>query len=205
MDLYKQAFVHKSAETPERPSLERLEFLGDSVINLVVTKYLFDAFAQNNEGFMTKMRTRLVSGKTLSAFAQKLALHRFLVLSDKYSYLRHSEKVLEDAFEAMVGAMYLSDGLVVARDFLLRLIGATIDFNALMVENNFKDILMRFTQARKLELPVYQLLGYEHRVFTVSVSVNGVTYGAGSGRTKKDAEQQAALASLHYLQIPLNF
>lgn len=209
-ELYHQAFVHKSCATPDSPSYERLEFIGDSVINLVVAKWLFDSFGQHQEGFLTKIRTKLVSGKCLSKLAAKLELHRFIMMNERGLSCgwHRNERILEDCMEALVGAIYLSEGLIVARTFLLNLYGACVNFDELMCEENFKDVLMRWTQANGLPLPEYVVVDMKPGIkplFEIHVQIDGVTYGSGKGHAKKIAQQEAARHTLSILCVPHNF
>ena len=120
-ELYETACTHKTAATAMSvPSYERLEFIGDSVLNFVVAKYLFDTYPTKDEGFLTRVRTKLVSGKFLSVVAWRMGMHRVVVMDQK-GLMRGwnaSAGVLEDVFEALVGAMYLDLGLVEAREFI---------------------------------------------------------------------------------------
>jgi len=210
-DLYRQAFVHKSASNEFQPSFERLEFLGDSVISLVVTRWLYDSMPHEDEGVLTTMRTRLVSGKTLSALACKLELHRFVIMNERAMLAgwNKNERIAEDCFEALLGAIYLSEGLVFAREFLLTLYRTCINFTELMKNENYKDCLMRWTQAHGHPLPEYVLVRTQTKygqkpLFEVTCTVQGVT-GHGTGHTKKLAQQQAARDVLHLLGIPENY
>lgn len=206
-ELYKQAFVHKSASNEFQQSFERLEFLGDSVISLVVTRWLYDSMPCEDEGVLTTMRTRLVSGKTLSKLAAKLALHRFVIMNERAMAAgwNKNERIAEDCFEALIGAMYLAEGLVFAREFLLTLYRTCIDFTELMKNDNYKDCLMRWSQAHGYALPEYILINVQSQygqkpIFTVECAVNGVT-GRGQGHTKKLAQQDAAKAVLRVLGV----
>ena len=210
-ELYRQAFVHKSASNEFQQSFERLEFLGDSVISLVVTRWLYDSMPQEDEGVLTTMRTRLVSGRTLSKLAGKLALHRFVMMNERAMLAgwNRNERIAEDCFEALMGAIYLSEGLVFARDFLLTLYKTCIDFTELMKNDNYKDCLMRWSQAQGHPLPEYVLLDVQSKygqkpIFDVECTVNGVT-GRGTGHTKKLAQQDAARAVLGLLGVSENY
>ena len=211
MSLYHQVFTHKSCATDTRPSYERLEFIGDAVVNLVVARWLFDAWPRENEGFLTRLRTKLVSGACLSRLAQHLQLHRFVRMNDRaiHSGWQHNARIQEDTFESLIGAIYLAEGLIVARQFLITLYSTYIDFGELMCENNFKDVLMRWCQSQGLALPEYETVNVHStaetkHVFEVRVTVQGVT-GYGRGHTKKMAQQEAAKQTLVALRVPENF
>lgn len=206
IDLYRRAFTHKSAlkKYTLDESFETLEFMGDSVLGFVVTKMLFDKHENRQEGFLTKARTKLVRGNTLAHLARHLGLDEWILMDDKG--MRHgwnkNEKVLEDAFEALVGAIYMDIGLLHAKKFILNLYNdpKLIDMEQLMVDDNYKDRLMRYCQTNKIELPQYPINYHENGVFDVSVVLNNMMYGRGQGKNKKQAEQQAAYQALIYLQ-----
>jgi ribonuclease III len=212
MGLFLQAFTHKSCASYEFASNERLEFIGDAVINLVTARWLFDSFPHEQEGFLTRLRTKLVSGKTLSKLAQHLRLDRFVQMNQRaMSCGWHTNpRIMEDCFEALMGALYLSEGLVVARQFLIAMYTACIDFQELIYNNeNYKDQLMRYCQQMKSALPEYIVEAVRHQegvkpTFLVAVTVLGKT-GRGSGETKKKAQQEAARVTLRLLGVSEHF
>lgn len=211
-DMYVRACTHKSRASEKFPSNERLEFIGDAVINLVTARWLFDAFPQHQEGFLTRLRTKLVSGKTLARLAQHLRLDRFVQMNQRAmsSGWHQNPRILEDCFEALMGAIYLSEGLVTARSFLIQMYSACIDLNDLIyTQDNWKDQLMRYCQQMRCELPEYEVETVRHQegakpTFVVTVTVFGRT-GRGSGHTKKAAQQEAARATLRLLGVPDTF
>jgi ribonuclease-3 len=188
--IYQKAFTHKSASTV-LDSYETLEFVGDSVISFIVTKYLYDTYSGQQEGFLTKARTRVVRGKTLCQIAKKLELDQFIDMDEKglRNNWNSNPKILEDVYEALVGALYLDLGLVYAREFVLR----TLDIDNMSLEDdNYKDQLMRWCQSLKKPLPVYTYSQMPNGIFGASVYVDGIHLASGYGKTKKDAEQNAA-------------
>lgn len=190
LDLYTRAFTHKSAKSV-LDSYETLEFMGDSVLSFIVTKYLFDTYEQKQEGFLTKARTLIVRGKTLAGISERLGLGAFIDMDEKglRNNWNSNPKILEDVYEALVGAVYLDLGMVYAKEFVLR----TLDIdNISLDDDNYKDQLMRWCQANKKALPVYSFEMMKTGVFCVSVEVDGVVLASGFGKTKKDAEQNAA-------------
>lgn len=214
MTRYHHVFTHKSRANDDCPSYERLEFIGDSVIGLVVARWLFDAWPDQQEGFLTRMRTKLVSGACLANLAQHLQLHQFIKMNDRAmaSGWNANPRILEDVFESLIGAIYLTEGLVVARQFLISLYTRHINFDDLHKEDNHKDQLMRWCQKQGLELPHYETIKI-HRaphgsdakhIFEMMTQVYGVT-GFGRGHTKKIAQQEAAKHTLRALNIPENF
>ena len=215
--LYQQAFVHKSYASNTFKSNERLEFIGDAVINLIVTRWLYESWPAEQEGFLTKLRTRLVSGKCLSRLAQHLQLHRFVMMNERglRNGFQHNARIQEDVLEALVGAIYLSEGLIVARQFLISLYQKCININELFNEDNFKDTLMRWTQANGLPLPEYIIVTVhapredsmtqkQKPLFEISVTINGLM-GVGFGCTKKIAQQEAAQKMLALLHVPADY
>jgi ribonuclease-3 len=194
LEFYTRAFTHKSA-TNVLDSYETLEFMGDSVLNFIVTKYLFDTYEKNQEGFLTKARTIIVRGKTLAIVAERLGLSQFVEMDEKglRNNWNKNPKILEDVYEALVGAVYLDLGMVYAKEFVLR----TLDIeNIPLTDDNYKDQLMRWCQSRKIALPVYSSNVLPNGLFSVTVEVDGVVLATGFGKTKKDAEQNSAMCVL---------
>ena len=206
LSLYQRAFTHKSAlkKYTLTESFETMEFMGDSVLGFVITKLLFDKYEEKQEGFLTKARTKLVRGKTLAHIARYLKLDRWVLMDDKgiRNEWNKNEKVLEDVFESFIGAIYLDLGMVHAKRFILNIFenDQIINMNNLMIDDNFKDQLMRWCQARKIELPQYPILSHQSGVFNVSVIINNQCIGWGSAKNKKQAEQNAARQGLARLR-----
>lgn len=217
INKYRKAFVHKSVvknakennELPEfmKESYERYEFLGDSVLNLVVAKYLFNKFPNSHEGNLTKIRTKLVNGKTLSMLANKLELGKFLILNYKVENIngRNNNRILEDVFESLICSIYLDLGFNHAEKFILNLFDKFINFDELLVDDNYKDILLRFCQNKFSTTPIYKIVetsGPPHnRTFKISCYIQDLEYKYGKGKNKKDAEQIAAKETLKYFKI----
>lgn len=205
IDIYQTAFTHKSALKKYilSESFETLEFMGDSVLGFVITKFLFDKFKDEQEGFLTKARTKLVRGKTLSDIANKLELYRWILMDDKgmRNNWNKNPKILEDVFEALIGAIYMDLGLLHAKKFILNIFQNPdfVDLNCISIDDNFKDALMRYCQTNKFDLPTYKVLSQQNGCFVVGVIVNGKNISTGSGKTKKQAEQEAAKNSLKHL------
>ena len=204
--LYKEALIHKSAQRQHACSNERLEFLGDSVINLSVADYVFRMYPEEEEGFMTKLRTKLVNRYTLSFLANEIGLHNFIVTSRQINMKQDAnDKIMEDAFEAFVGALYLDVGFLKASSFVIDLMKRSIDFQRIMVDSNYKDILLRHSQKEFNVLPEYELnktTGPPHkRLFYVSVKIQEKIWGSGGGGTKKQAEQNAAKETLQMMSV----
>lgn len=209
-ELLEQALVHSSYinENPAGDSghNERLEFLGDAVLGLIVAEELYRAFPGLSEGEMTKARAALVRREALARVAQGINLGDFLLLGkgEEASGGRRKIPNLAGALEALVAAVYLDRDIAAARDVVVRLLadewqrlaspGAAIDY---------KSKLQELTQSRFQQTPSYQMAaeaGPDHeRTFTIEVSVNDEVLGRGSGRSKKLAETEAARAALERL------
>ena len=203
---YIQALMHRSfLEELEDADVsnERLEFLGDSVLSLVVAEYLFENFPKENEGFLTKVRAKLVNRFALSDAAEDIGLANFILINQNLTntFARASKTVLSDAFEAIVGAVYLDHGLEISKKFIHRvLIEPLTKDGEYLIDENYKSQLLEYAQANKIEVPNYIVIkedGPQHdRIFTVKVNVGEVYFGIGIGKNKKTAEQNAAKATL---------
>lgn len=202
-----QALTHRSylqfVQQPDMQSNERLEFLGDAVLDLVIGEYLYREFQSLPEGELTKLRSRLVSGAALAKHANDVGLEKFLLLSTsaRHSLDRGSQTLLADAYEAIIAAIYLDGGMDAARDFIYRQIITHARRDELMLsDTNYKSMLLEFAQSQKLGVPRYITVGEDGpnhaRIFSVEVLVSGMVRGAGKGHSKKEAEQQAALQAL---------
>ena len=194
LELYQRAFTHKSAlkrYSGLTGSYETLEFMGDSVLGFIITKHLFDLHEKEQEGFLTKARTKMVRGKTLCQISKVLGLEKMILMDEKGE--RHgwntNEHIMEDVFEALVGAIYLDIGMVHAKNFVLK---SFTKVETSLVDDNYKDQLMRWCQANKLALPEYKMTGQFNGQFCITVIVDGMECGSGFSSTKKQAEQNAA-------------
>ena len=205
--LYLRAFTHKSAlkKYTLTESFETLEFMGDSVLGFVITKMLFDQYEEQQEGFLTKARTKLVRGNTLAIIAKKLGLDKWVLMDDKgmRNGWNGNDKILEDVFEALVGAIYMDLGLIHAKKFILDIYKNPdmVDMNQLMVDDNYKDRLMRYCQQNKIELPIYNINTHNNSIFHVSVVLNGQVVASGHAKNKKQAEQNAAQQALDLIGL----
>jgi len=201
--IFQQALSHRSyiqiTSNATELSNERLEFLGDSVLNLVVGDYLYRHEPLAQEGTLTKNRARLVNRKALSILANELRLDEFILISPQTTQIsdRGMETILSDAFEAIVGALYLDGGFEQARTFIERCLITAVERGTLtFADENFKSQLLEQSQASGLGIPRYVTVkeaGPDHdRTFTVEVFIGNQSYGVGIGKNKKDAEQAAA-------------
>ncbi len=201
-EFFIQALMHRSfleQNGDYAVSNERLEFLGDSVLNLIVAEYLFEEFPDKDEGFLTKVRSKLVNRIALADAAELIHLVDFILVSKNLSntFKNGSRTVLADATEALIGAIYLDNGLEKAKEFIHKiLIEPNSKDDLYLIDENFKSQLLEYAQANKLDNPVYTVIkeeGPQHnRVFTIKVEIGEVEFGKGRGRNKKTAEQNAA-------------
>jgi len=202
-----QALTHRSylGENGRSASLsnERMEFLGDSVLELVVNDFLYGRYPDNREGDLTKKRSLLVSRSILADKAKAMRLGDFLYLSsaEDDSGGRTRESILADAYEAVVGAIYLDQGMDVARRFVMDTLLRDADRILSDSENrNFKSILQEHIQSSSRHHPRYRVMsetGPDHeKTFVVEVCFGGEVLGSGEGRSKKEAEQNAARDAL---------
>ena len=208
VSLYQQAFTHKSLMGEIKVSNERLEFLGDSVLGMVIAEYVYHRFNNENEGFLTKLRSKLVNCDTLTYIAKKIELHTLLVTSRQVSEEgKLQTKLLEDSFEALIGALYLDLGWEYAQQFIVRIMEEHINFSQILIDDNYKDILLKHTQKMNLGLPKYvdiDCSGPPHdRVFVCSVEIGNEEMGRASGKTKKQAEKFAAKSALDKYKVDL--
>ncbi|MCX6134722.1 MAG: ribonuclease III [Ignavibacteriales bacterium] len=187
-------------------SNERLEFLGDAILNSLVADYLYCRYPSLEEGDLTKIRSRLVNRKALALRAKELHLSDYMLLSSSalQSVDSGSDSILADAFEAVIGALYLDGGLNAARTFVLGvLLSHTGILSSALTDDNYKSALLEYAQGRSMGVPRYAVVkedGPDHdRRFTVEVFLGSESLGVGIGRSKKDAEQAAAAQGLEHI------
>lgn len=208
--LLRLALTHPSVAheqgTPVQHN-QRLEFLGDAVLQLALTRELYEKFPEFNEGPLTKARAKLVNRRTLAVHGRALGLGEHLIVSrgEELHGGRERPSALADAYEAVVGAMFLDGGFDVARDFILREFRAGFgQLNVIPILENPKGELQEYLQARSSEAPQYHVVsatGPDHdRVFECTVHHAGVELARGAGKSKKAAESEAALAALKKLR-----
>jgi ribonuclease-3 len=199
LDLYQRAFTHKSALKEYEQfteSFETLEFIGDSVLGFVITKFLFDRYESKQEGFLTKARTKLVRGETLAKIANTLNLNELVIMDEKgmRNQWNNNPKILEDVFEALIGAIYMDIGLIHAKEFILRIYQdpEIVDMNSIMVDDNYKDHLMRHCQVNNWQLPEYRVCAHLEGLFYIDIYIDNMFRARGAAKSKKQAEQNAA-------------
>ena len=203
-ELLENALTHSSCANESRGKLqsnERLEFLGDSVLQIVSADYLFHAYADRPEGDLTRIRSSLVSEGALFQFAQEINLGEYLRLGrgEERCGGRTRPSVVSDAFEAVIAALYLDGGMEVARNFILPFIT-----EGKSAEDDYKTRLQEVVQQDPSAVLKYEVTGEtgpdHNKQFTVCVWRNGELLAEGRGRSKKAAEQHAAKVSLEKLQ-----
>lgn len=204
--LYEQAFSHSSYcnELGLKDNYERLEFLGDTVIDLVISEYLYKK-SDLEEGEMTKLRASYVCEKALSEYALSLDFSKYIRVGkgEESSGGKFKRTILADTFEAFVGALYLDQGLMVVKDFIDKVVIPIIENDEIVFFNDYKSLLQELIQTdhKKIEYKVINQSGPSHdRKFTVMVTIDGVNYGTGTGKSKKQAEQEAAKKALDKVQ-----
>lgn len=211
LSLLDLAFYHRSYSNEHsnfHENNERLEFLGDSVLGLVVADYLYKSFKDKTEGELAKIKATVVSEESLSKVAIDLGISKYLVLGrgEEMSHGREKKAILADALEAIIGAYYLDSGFKAVQHFVLKLIEP---FIKLTVQKkyigDYKSLLQEAIQKQFKTTPKYELkkiAGPDHdRTFWFSVIINGNTYGPLSGKTKKEAEQTVAKLAYEKLYL----
>jgi ribonuclease-3 len=211
LGLLEQALTHRSyshvTSQTRNQSNERMEFLGDSVLGLAVSQFLYLQFPDRSEGALSKMKSLLVSRKVLSTVSRDAGLGEFLLLSGEESEMggRDRASILADSFEGVIGAIYLDQGFRAANKYIQRfLLGNIHEILKDEEHTNFKSLLQEHVQSKHLSHPVYRVRreeGPEHeKEFAIEVVVRGEVWGIGRGKSKKEAEQNAARAALERRQ-----
>jgi ribonuclease-3 len=200
-----EALTHKSDKKPYNN--ERLEFLGDAVLDLIVGEYLFTKFPKSDEGILSKIRASLVNESGFTHLARKIDLgsYIFLSLAEENNNGRDKPSLLSNAFEAIIGAIYLEAGLNVVKDIAIKLLEEShpkIDLDSL--SKDYKTALQELTQATHGVTPVYEMIGSsgpDHKKeFEIAIVLNDVTIAKAKGKSKKEAQQKAAKLALKELK-----
>ncbi len=208
--LYQLAFRHTSASKSSlvkgyKESNERLEFLGDSVLGMIIAEYLFKKYPFKDEGFLTEIRSRIVNRESLNQVARKIGLDRLIEFDgNRVTHARTS--MYGDAMEALLGAIYLDKGFNFTRKFIVnKLITNYFDLDAVIQNNtNFKSILLSWAQAegKKVQFDIVKENGKHHsKEFVAEVTLDGEIISQGGGWNKKKAEQDAARKACEVLEI----
>ena len=205
--LYKTAFSHSSYanEHKARQDYERLEFLGDAVVDLVVADYLYSN-KKESEGEMTKVRASYVCENALYEYSMSLGLNKYIKVGhgEEKEGGKFKKAIVADIFEALVGAIYLDLGYATARKVVLNIIVPYIEDPNIIFFSDYKSALQEYVQTNQKNLH-YELIKEEgpahNRIFTVQVKIDDIIYGTGVSTSKKEAEQEAAKVALEKLAV----
>ncbi|MFB9842048.1 ribonuclease III [Mucilaginibacter ginsenosidivorans] len=210
LSLYRLAFRHKSVaqniKKGVKNSNERLEFLGDAVLGSVVAEVLFKQYPYEDEGFLTELRSKIVNRVNLNQLARKLGFEQLIQYDTKMVNSTRQSSLLGDAFEALVGAIYLDKGYDFTRNFLVNhIIKSHIDIHKLeQTETNFKSKLIEWCQRHGKDI-TFELIGNQegesNKLFTVQAIIEGEIMGSGKEFNKKNAEKLAAEKACEALSI----
>ncbi len=205
ISLFEMAFTHSSFNADAKTKhhdYERLEFLGDSVLGCVVAELAYKARPDLDQGSLTKLKSSLVNSKSLAAFALEYHFDEYIRVGNSFSgNISLSSHLLEDVFEAFIGAMYLDQGFAITRRFLISTLYKDVQKFKMEKTEDFKSRLQEEMQSEHRESVKYSIIkesGPSHnRHFIASVSFEGLVLGVGQGSSKKEAEQMAAKEALH--------
>jgi len=228
INLFRNAFVHKSYCCMKNTSFttsniscpedclplqdmpyERLEFLGDSILGYIIAKYMYLRYPDQPEGFLSKMRTKLVNGKMLGFLSEKIGFGKFAIISKQIEDIngRSNYKIMEDIYEAFIGALYIdSNDISIVEQWIINVIEKYVDFVDLIMKNtNYKDALISYMQNRYQDNPRFLETNVSHnnvssqKIFTYIVKDrNNNILGSANGSNKKEAENNCALEALKY-------
>tara|TARA_Y100000389_G_scaffold51552_1_gene47237 strand:- start:319 stop:1179 length:861 start_codon:yes stop_codon:yes gene_type:complete len=232
INLFRTAFVHQSyctmknldfknsnSKCPEDclplqdMSYERLEFLGDSILEMIVTSYLFERYPDQNEGFLSKLRTKIVNGKMLGFLANKLGLNKYAIISKQVeeSNGRNNYKIMEDIFEALLGSLFIDNdnNYDIAYNFVIYILENYLDFSDLITtKNNYKDILIYYMQHHLQDVPKFLEIDIttkdSSKIFTYCIkNKNNTVIAKSTGNSKKEAENNTALEALKHYNVDI--
>ena len=232
INLFRTAFVHQSyctmknldfknsnSKCPEDclplqdMSYERLEFLGDSILEMIVTSYLFERYPDQNEGFLSKLRTKIVNGKMLGFLANKLELNKYAIISKQVeeSNGRNNYKIMEDIFEALLGALFIDNdnNYDIAYNFVIYILENYLDFSDLITtKNNYKDMLIYHMQHHLQDVPKFLEIDIttkdSSKIFTYCIkNKNNTVIAKSTGNSKKEAENNTALEALKHYNVDI--
>ena len=207
--LYQLAFRHTSASKQTKidgfkESNERLEFLGDAVLGMVVAEYLFKKYPFKDEGFLTEIRSRIVNRESLNIVARKIGLDKLIEFDGQRNF--HRTSMFGDAMEALIGAIYLDKGFLFTKKFIIsKLLSNHFDLDTVISNNsNYKSIILGWAQAdgRKVEFLIVEEKGKNHsKEFIAQVLLDSEIISSGTGWNKKKAEQDASRRACEILKI----
>ncbi len=200
-----RSFINENKEITEHN--ERLEFLGDSILGMLISEYLYRHLPTTPEGQLSYLRSRLVEASSCVNYIQKLKLSSFILLGkgEKMNDGRGRDTILADFFEAIVGAIYLDGGIEAARNFIFKHFSEQIQEILKTPLSNWKALLQDYCQKKYQQTPIYQVLqafGPDHsKIFEISVLVNQQELGRGKGASKKEAQQAAAADAISHCKL----
>ncbi len=199
--LFETAFTHTSyANEKNVESYERLEYLGDAILEMIMSEYLYKN-TNYNEGEMTKQRSHFVCENALYEYSMKLEFNEYLKLGkgEEENGGRYRKAIIADVFEAFMGALFLDQGIDIVKKFMYTYIFPMIENHEIDSFHDYKSVLQELVQTDKKSLE-YHLIKEEgpahNRTFTIEVKINGIVYGIGKAHSKKEAEQKAAKNAL---------
>ena len=210
-EYLEEALTHRSysneTEKDRRFNNEKLEFLGDAILNLITTEYIYELYEKKTEGELAKLKSQIISEPVFSTIASELELGEYLYLSNGeiMSGGRHRRSILGDAFEALIGAIFKDSDYYTAKNIELKfLLGKINKLEEIEGTGDYKTVLQEFVQGKYRKMPEYNLVktsGPDHdKIFEMSVSWNDKIHGIGTGKSKKEAEKHAAREALARLK-----
>lgn len=232
INLFRTAFVHQSYCTMKNldfknsnskcpddclplqdMSYERLEFLGDSILEMIVSSYIFERYPDQNEGFLSKLRTKIVNGKMLGFLANKLGLNKYAIISKQVeeSNGRNNYKIMEDIFEALLGSLFIDNdnNYDIVYNFVIYILENYLDFSDLIsTKNNYKDILIYHMQHHLQDVPKFLEIDIttkdSSKIFTYCIkNKNNTVIAKSTGNSKKEAENNTALEALKHYNVDI--
>lgn len=205
--LYEIAFIHRSASlilpNGEVVNNERLEYLGDAILDAIVADYLFKKFPDKDEGFLTKMRSKMVKRKNLNILAYHIGISKLIISQSNTS--NNSRHLYGNAFEALIGAIYLDKGFKFTSRFIDKMINRYVDIDKLKEsDSDYKSRLIEWAQKNREEIlfdSKEEQTANHIPMFISHVHVTNKELGKGVGKSKKEAEQKASRVALEYLNL----
>ena len=210
LQLYRLAFLHASASKESvsksyKESNERLEYLGDSVLGMITAAYLFKKYPFKDEGFLTEIRSRMVSRESLNALGRKLGLDEIIEFESQKRTILSRSSMYGDALEAFIGAVYLDKGFAFTQQFVVKkILTQYFDLDTVVQNNpNFKSLLIEWAQkeGKKVQFALDEEGTHHDKEFTAIVLLEGENISTGKGYSKKKAEQNAAMKACEVLAI----
>ena len=212
ISLYRLAFLHTSvtknvSQNGYKESNERLEYLGDAVIGMVVAEYLFKKFPYKDEGFLTDIRSRIVNRESLNNLAKRLGLNDLIEFENNRKTVMARTSMYGDAMEALIGAIYIDKGFRFTRKFIIKkLLSSHFDLDSLIQNNtNYKSLLIEWAQkeGKNLKWLMTEEGVYHNKEFTAAIQINegDEPFSVGNGHSKKKAEQDAARKACEVLEL----